>query len=122
VSEPKPLVAPRLDQFETYEQYEAAKDAFLVEKTKHELRQEQQAEQQRQAMLSAQQKFNQRIEAAAKDDPTFLDVVSDKTLPVSPVMAPLIMESEVAPQLIRWLDQNRNEALRIAHLPPYRRS
>jgi hypothetical protein len=113
-----PPVAPKLDQFETYEQYEAAKDAFLIAKAKYDFRQEQQAEQQRQAAISARQKFDARIDAAAKEDPALLDVLADKTIPISPVMASLIMESEVSPQLIRWANANRDAAMKIAMLPP----
>jgi hypothetical protein len=115
---PAPLVAPKIDQFETYEQYEAAKDAYLVEKAKHDFRLEQQAEQQRQMFVETEQKFAQRIEAAAQEDPAILDLLQDRTLPYSPTMGTVVKDSDVAPQLLRWIDQNRKEAARIAALPP----
>lgn len=118
--EPKVPVAPKIDQFETYEQYEAAKDSYLVEKAKHDIRVEQQIEQQRQAAVETEQKFVQRIEAAMKEDPALAEIMQDRTLPYSPVMVAIVKESDVAPQMLRWIDQNRPEAARIAALPPLR--
>jgi hypothetical protein len=115
---PVPLVAPKIDQFETYEQYEAARDTYLIEKAKHDFRMEQQAEQQRQALVEMEQKFAQRIESAAKEDPAILDLLQDRTLPYSPTMGSIVKDSDVAPQLLRWIDQNRKDAARIAMLPP----
>ncbi len=45
-------VAPKLDQFETYEQYEAAKDVYLVNLATHKVRAEYTQTQQQQAALA----------------------------------------------------------------------
>lgn len=116
--EPKVPVAPKVDQFETYEQFEAAKDTYLIEKAKHDIRMEQQVAQQRQAAVETEQKFVQRIEAAVKEDPALADIMQDRTLPYSQVMVAIVKESDVAPQMLRWIDQNRQDAARIASLPP----
>jgi len=116
--EPKIPVAPKIDQFETYELYEAAKDSYLIEKAKHDIRAEQQVAQQRQAAVETEQKFVQRIDAATKEDPALAEIMQDRTLPYSPVMVAIVKESDVAPQMLRWIDQNRQDAARIAALPP----
>lgn len=114
----KPPTAPKLDQFETYEQYEAAKDKYLVQTAKYEVLAEYQRNEQIKAAATVEQAFQKRIEAAVKEDPSFVDVVRDPTLPISVNMIPILKESENAPKLLRWLDQNRGEAQRIAALPP----
>ena len=117
---PSPMApaAPKLDQFETYEQYEAAKDAYLVKLAKHEVLAEYRKDEQRKAEQTVEQTFQKRIDAAVKDDPSLVDVLRDPTLPISTHMIPVLKESENAPKLLRWLDQNREEARRIASLPP----
>jgi len=117
---PGPTVplAPKLDQFETYEQYEVAKDEYLLQTAEHRAMQRLQADQQRQTAQTVEQTFQKRIDAAVKDDPSLADVMRDPTLPISAHMIPVLKESENAPKLLRWLDQNREEARRIANLPP----
>jgi hypothetical protein len=110
--------APKLDQYETYEQYEAAKDEYLVQLAEHRVVARYQQNEQRKAAETVEQAFQKRIDAAVKEDPTLVDVLRDPTLPISNNMVPALKESENAPKLLRWLDQNRDEARRIANLPP----
>ena len=117
---PSPMApaAPKLDQFETYEQYEAAKDEYLVQLAEKRVAAKFVETQQRQQAETVEQTFQKRIDAAVKDDPSLVDVLRDPTLPISTHMIPVLKESENAPKLLRWLDQNREEARRIASLPP----
>jgi hypothetical protein len=62
--------------------------------------------------------FMDRMEKAAETDPELLEEYKDPTLPVSPAMASVIRESDVAPKLVRYLVDNRKEASRIAKLGP----
>jgi hypothetical protein len=110
--------APKLDQFETYEQYEVAKDEYLLQTAEHRAMQRMQAAQAAQTVQTVEQTFQKRIDAAVAEDPTLVDVLRDPTLPISVHMIPVLKESENAPKLLRWLDQNREEARRIATLPP----
>lgn len=115
-SEPQVPVAPQLDQFETYAEYEAAKDDFLVRKAKFEFAQEQKAAEQRRYAMSAEEKYQKRLSDAAKEDPEILDVAA--SLRVSPIMATLVKESDHAVALIRWMDQHAEETARIAGMTP----
>jgi hypothetical protein len=112
------LAAPKLDQYETYEQYETAKDEYLVQLAESRVAARFKESQQREQAATVEQTFQKRIDAAVKDDPSLVDVLRDPTLPISTHMIPVLKESENAPKLLRWLDQNREEARRIASLPP----
>ena len=109
-------VAPVSDNFETWEDYEKAKDEYLVTQAEHRMtmkfRQQAIAQQQQ----KVRQTFDQKIEAASKDDPSILDLVADNTLPLHRSALPMVYESDVAPELLRYLDKDRKEATRIYHL------
>lgn len=115
---PGSLVAPKLDQFETYDQYETAKDEYLLQTAEGRAMQRLQVAKQQEAAQIVEQTFQKRIDAAVKEDPSLVDVLRDTTLPISIHMIPILKESENAPKLLRWLDQNRDEARRIANLLP----
>lgn len=111
-------VQPKLENFETFEQYEAAKDEYLLNLAEYRILQKQQEQAHRQEMLTKEQKFQRQINDAIASDPGFVDVMRDPTLPVSSTMIPILQESEIAPQVIQWLNNNRAEAARIASLGP----
>jgi hypothetical protein len=107
------LVPPNSDDFELWSDFEKAKDRYIVALTKEEIRRENE----RRIVVQEQQKvtqtFRQRIDKAAEEDPTILDIVQDKTLPLHKAALPLVYESEVAPQLLQYLNKNREEAKKI---------
>jgi hypothetical protein len=113
-----PPVKPVLDSFETYEQFEAAKDDYLIKQAEFNMAQRFKHEQSRVQTESKAQTFNRRLQEAAKNDPTITDIVQDPTLPISNTMVPILQESELAPQILKYLHNNRQEAARIASLPP----
>ncbi len=118
-----PPVRPPLEPFEgDIARFEEADRRWVINQAKYEMAQEfrtaTQAEARRTAQQTAEQQFQARIATAAEEDPQILDILNDPTLPLSEAMAPTIKESEAAPQLLRWLSQNRKEAFRIAQLNP----
>lgn len=115
---PVPPVAPKLDDFETYEQYEAAKDEFLVKRAKYEIMVDQQVAARQREAETVQERFRRQIDEAAARDPQLYTILSDTTLPISKAMAPVIQESDMAPDVLRWLHRNRAEAAKIAQLTP----
>jgi len=109
---------PKVDQFEVY-------DDYLVAKAKYEIRQEMKVDRETEERTRTQstekeahQKFMERMEAASEADPELLEDFKDPTLPVSPAMATVIRDSDIAPVLVRHLVDNRKEAARIAKLGP----
>lgn len=111
-------VQPKLENFETFEQYEAAKDEYLLDLAEYRILQKQREQLQRQEMQTKEQRFQKQINDAIASDPGFVDVMRDPSLPVSPTMIPILQESDIAPQVIQWLNHNRAEAARIASLGP----
>jgi len=50
----------------------------------------------------------------------FTEVLDDKTLPLSAAMADHIFDSDRGPDLVMWLDENREDATELFHLRPKR--
>jgi hypothetical protein len=107
--------APEVYQFEQY-------DDYLVAKAKHEIRHEIRAEQEQRENKSKvetfEQTFNTRINKAAETEPEILEIVNDRTLPISNPMAMVIKESESAPEIIKYLSRNREESFKISRMNP----
>ena len=109
---------PILEQFESY-------DDYLVSKAKYEFNQEQkqltarrQQENVQRANLEALKTHQERLQKAAEIDPEILDIANDASLPVSPLMAMTIMQSETGPEVLRYLHEHRTEAGKIATMSP----
>jgi hypothetical protein len=120
-----PPVAPVLDSFETYTEYEAAKDEYLITAAEWRIRQrslqhQQQQVQQQQTLQQIQlrQAFDKRIEDAAKEDPTIIDIVNDKTLPINRFVGDMIQQSDIAPQVLKYLHNHRDEAKTLNGMQP----
>ena len=112
------ITAPVFENFETYEEYELAKESYLETKIEQRLTAKFQRNQQVQAQQEGLKTFEQRVEKAAEADPTIYDIRHDPTLPVSTVMAQILHSSEAAGQLLKWIDGNRTEASKIANMDP----
>lgn len=111
---PKEVVEPKLDNYATYEEFDAANRQYIVALAKQELRQELQREKEKEQVETQQQSFEKRMALAIAKDPTIQDIIQDRTMPVNAAMATVIKSSEAAPELLKWLDGNREEAKRIA--------
>ncbi len=119
-TEPSPIIQPApvtltkeptIDQYEKYDDFLVAKAEWNVEqKTISKRVQEEESE--------VQRIFTERIQKAAETDPDISDVLNDRTLSISNAMAAVIRRMEIAPQVLRYLSNNRNEAARISRLSP----
>lgn len=110
-------VAPEFDQFETLEEYERAKDEYLVQLAEYRIAKRYVEHQKQQAEQAIQQQFTQRIDEAAAADPSFRDILNDPTLPVSKDMVQVLQHSELSPQILKWIHNNRAEAQKIMRMP-----
>jgi hypothetical protein len=79
------------------------------------LKEEREAEQQR----ARAQTFQTRAQEFAKSKPDFTEIATDRTLPVNATMAEVIRDSEIGPELLYWIGQNREQAAAIYDLPPH---
>lgn len=118
VKQELPSRPPHQDNFETFEEYEEARASYVLNKAKEEIRRELVENQRIQQENQLVRTFQERMEAAAKDDPTIIDIQNDTTLHISDAMAFVIKQSEEAPHILKWLDQNRDESKRISSLHP----
>lgn len=66
--------------------------------------------------------FQVRAEEARARYADFDDVVSDPTTPITPLMADAIVASAVGHEVAYYLGRNKQEAARIANLPPLRQA
>jgi hypothetical protein len=113
---PVELVAPKLENFESYEEFENAKEEYIVTKAEQRILQKQLQQKNVATANAAHEKFLARVEKAAEEDPDIKDYVEDHTLPISSEMASVIRDSDVGPQLLKHLGQNRDEATRLEKL------
>lgn len=67
--------------------------------------------------VKRQEAWDERV-AEVRDRMPDFEQVFDPTVPISDVMADLIVESESGPELAYYLGKHRSEASRIANMPP----
>lgn len=106
---------PREDQFDDWDAYQAAVIDWRVEQRLAAREQSQQRE-------SLLRTYEERAAKAKERLPDYDIVVTDPTLTITPLMAEVIRESDVGPEVAYHLGTNRSEAQRIAALPPHRQA
>jgi len=111
-------VEPDSNSFDSFEAFEKAKENYIIEVAQYRMRQEFFKIEKQKEEAKVLSTFKDRLDNAAKTDPSIYEIANDRTLPISEGMLPIIQTSEVAPEMIKWLHNNRHEALRIAQLPP----
>ncbi len=117
--QPQPQASePKLDQFQTYEEYVGALADFKAEQRILSWQAEQRAREEAQQRASVQTEFQRRAESFKSEAPDFDLVALNPSLPVSDAMAEAINVSDVGPQVLYYLGKNPQEAARIAALPP----
>ena len=113
---------PKLDQFQSYEEYVAALADFKAEQKVRSILEErasQEAEvEAAKTRAEKEREFMARAETYKAERPDFDNVAFNPLLPVTPEMADVINASENGPQVLYHLGQNMAEATRISNLPP----
>ena len=115
--------APRSDQFETWEDYESARDKHIVAVTKHEMAKEMAATQTQSRNIQVDALFKARLEVASAEDPSIAATFDDpgfKSLPISPMLGQLIKESVQGPQIAKFLNENKALAYQLQNMHPLR--
>ena len=106
------------------DEYQEKRDAYLVEKTKWDLKTEQHRETVQQTVQQKRKTYADRLEKAAELDPDIMDIANNwhlpgqYQLPLNPTMQDTILESEVGPEMLRHLFNNKQDTIRIAQLGP----
>ena len=112
------VVAPKQEDFDTWEAYEAKKEEYLIAKAGKQFMEQFNKNISMYNQSQAERTFETRIEAAAKENPAIRAILADNTLPINNNMAEVVKASELAPQLLTYLNENRAEAARIYGLSP----
>lgn len=112
------LKPPVLDDFETFEAFEAAKDEYLIQRAEQRVLKKQQEQQEQKRVEEAQLTFKQRLDDAAAVDPEIYETVNEVAKLVSPIVAELVVNSDAGIEIVKFFEQNPKEALRISKLQP----
>lgn len=118
----QPKAPPKLDDFDSTEQWAAAYQQHVREVTAEEARaaarQELQSDRELAAQEQAQAQWGQRMAEFAKDHPDAQAVIGNPRLPITKEMSAVITASDHGPQLAYHLGTNPAEAARIARMGP----
>lgn len=123
-------VPPNIDKYETFEEYEVAKETYLISKAKWEIKQDaakEEAKRKEEEKKTRQQNEFRRIQSnweskkaeAQVKYPDFHTTISDPNFVQTGVMQLLIQDSEVAGDLAYYLAKNPAEMARLNSLPSY---
>jgi hypothetical protein len=106
------------------DKYQEARDKYVIEKAKYDLRAEQQEQTVQQTVQQKRSEYVKRLEKASELDPELADIANkwhlpgEYHLPLNAATQELVLESEVGPELLRHLFNNKKDATRIAQLAP----
>jgi hypothetical protein len=115
---PQTTTAPRSEDFETWDEYESAKEAHLLAKAGQVFMQDFQRNMQLHNQQQVEVAFQQKIDKAAEENPVLKSIVVDQTMPISAAMAEVIKSSDAGPELLLYLHNNRTEAANIRNMSP----
>ena len=114
---------PKLDDYQSYEDFIAAKAEFVankrVENTLREVQQRQAMERAQVARQQAVETWNSRLVTATAELPDFEDVLGSSEVPLSRDMETAIMESDVVPHIAYYLATHPDEAREISRASAY---
>lgn len=115
--------APTPDQFKTWEEYETARVAHLVQKTTREQETKREQDAAKQQWAETRDAFLAGVPKAAETYPDFEEVVMDRdgvfdTTPQGEALASLVMLADKSHDVAYHLASNPKEAERIKALPP----
>ena len=124
-AEPAPVVpvtteikAPQLDDFETYEDFEVAKEEYVLARAEQRVMTKLQQEKVQQETRQVTQTFWEKVETLAESDPYLKDEIAVVGRNVNPLVADLVVKSEVGIDLVHYLSKNPQEATRISQMQP----
>ena len=122
VAKPIDNSEPRIDNFDDFDQYVAAKAEWIASKKINETlneRERRSAEERAAAAhYQAVDGWNQRLEKATAELPDFKEVIESSDVPMSDFMRDAIVESDLGPKVAYWLANNPDEAKKIASMSP----
>jgi hypothetical protein len=118
--------APKIEQFQDYDQYDEARVRYLAQQEAQRLlqqTQQQQAEYQREVARAQWQQqrdasFAQRLDSFAKEHPEFVNEVDREDIVLTQPIVDVIKESPMAPALMLHIANHPEDVQRIQALHP----
>jgi hypothetical protein len=113
---------PRIEDFQDFDQYVAAKAEWIsehkIQKVLAERDQRSNAERAEADSRTTADNWNRKLQKASADIPDLTEAIESSDVPMTPVMRSAIVESDVGPQLAYYLATHPDEAEDIAALGP----
>ena len=133
--EPAPAKKLNHEDFAEWALYEAAQDAenaraqkehdkWMEDSLMFKFEEKQRQQEQQKTVKERLGTYQERLDKAAEVDPEIADIANNwnkpgqYALPLAPAMQDAIVESDVGPEILRHLYNNKQEAARIARLTP----
>ena len=113
-----PQAAPRLEHYEDIDKYNADRDKYITDKTKWEIREEQNAQTQQSQIAQLENTWQSRLKKAAENIPEIEQIAKSPNLVINKASAAAVKSSEAGPQIVKYLFDNPEEAKRISDLHP----
>lgn len=117
-----PQGEPKLDDFDNFDAYIAAKAEYIADRKINQTlteREQRAAEERAQtARLRTVDSWNKRVSTAEAEMPDFRDVIAHADAPMTAPMQQAIMESDAGPKLAYYLATHPDEAADIAEMSP----
>lgn len=102
---------PSIDDYETWEKYQEARDSYLINKAKSEFKEEVKKEKETTNKEMAKYKFNQKLSSLKDSDPEKFDKIY--TLPVRADIVEEIIPSENGLEVAEYLADNPQELQKL---------
>lgn len=112
----QPVGEPKPEQFKTYEEYIDKLTDYKLDQRMAKVSEQSQRQQYEDQQKSQEAKIRESLSKAADKYDDFEDVVSNPSLPITPVMRDAIGESELAGDIAYYLGTNPKEAAEIAKM------
>lgn len=112
----QPSGEPKPEQFKTYEEYLDKLTDYKVQKRLEAMHEENVQRQQIESQTQYEARIRENLSKAAEKYDDFLEVITDESLPVTPVMADALGESEIGGEIAYYLGTHPKEAAEIAKL------
>ena len=113
-----PEKSPQIEQFDDVEVFNAARDKYISDKTKWEIREEQRVQTQQSQLTKLENDWQSNLKKAAVTIPDIETISKSPNLIINEASAAAVKDSEIGPQIIKYLFDNPEEAKRIYNLHP----
>lgn len=110
---------PKPNEFDDYDQYIDAKTKYEVRRARTEWEQEAEQRSQNQQIQQKEVELQTKIQLGFTKYADFEDVALHESVPITPAIKDILMDSENPEDVAYYLGKNRSDAIRISRMTPY---